>query len=237
MEIRRPVPWLRWALLSAYLLVLLSLSLAARDSAWSDELTPQKLSQRGQTLLALPLGPLAVLASYVVLVLMAVPVFVLIAVAATLFGPWLGMAYSLAGMVMGATVAFALGQFAGADGMDRLMHGRLALLSQQLSRRGLLAVAMVRFMPVAPFMVINLAAGALRVSVRDFVLGTVLGLLPGTVLLSLFTERLVAAWQSSIRPSWQVLLVPGATVLVVMTLRWVRRKRAKGHAHKKAHRQ
>ncbi len=242
-EAARPTPWWRWALLAAYVLALVGLTLAARDPAWSSELNPEKLSQRGQALLALPLGPLAVLAGYVVLVLMAVPVLALIVVGATLFSPWPGMAYSLAGMVLGATVAFAFGRFTGAQGMDRLMRGRLDLLSKHLQRRGLLTVALVRFVPVAPFMVANLAAGALRVKLSDFVLGTALGLLPGTVVISLFTEQLVSAWQSAggwasgwshvwanawagVAP-WQILLFAGGLLLAVTTLWWLRRRRAK----------
>lgn len=195
--------WWRWALLLSYVLALVGLSVLARDPAWAHWFDPQWLGQQGRALLAWPLGPLVVVAGYVLLVLMAVPVLALIVVGATVFGPWPGMAYSLVGMVTGATVAFAFGRFTGAQGMDRLTQGRLRLLSQHLHRRGVLTVALARFMPVAPFMVVNLVAGALRVKLRDFVVGSALGLLPGTVLISLFTDQLLSALQAS-RWSWPV---------------------------------
>ena len=126
-----------------------------------------------------------------------------------------------------ATVAFAFGRFTGAQGMDRLTQGRLSLLSRHLHQRGLLTVALVRFMPVAPFMVVNLTAGALRVKPRDFVLGSALGLLPGTVLISLFTDRLLSAWQAPSVPmsAWLILL---AIVLVAAGGWWWKRSQRRG---------
>jgi len=224
---RRQTPWWRWALLSAYVLALVGLTVVARDPAWAHWFDPHWLSQQGHALLALPLGPLAVVAGYVLLVLMAVPVLALIVVGATVFGPWPGMAYSLVGMVTGATVAFAFGRFTGAQGMDRLTQGRLSLLSRHLHQRGLLTVALVRFMPVAPFMVVNLAAGALRVKPRDFVFGSALGLLPGTVLISLFTDRLLSAWQLPSMPL-SVCLGLLAVVLLAVGGWWWRRSQRRG---------
>lgn len=221
---QRPRPWWRWGLLSAYGLMLLGLSLAARDPAWAACLEPQALAVHAQALLALPLGPLAVVAAYVLLVLMAVPVLALVVVGAAVFGPWPGMAYSLVGMVAGATVAFAFGRYTGAQAMDRLTQGRLGLLEKHLHRRGLLTVALVRFLPMAPFMVVNLVAGALRIRLRDFVLGSALGLLPGTVLISLFTERLLRAWSSGDVPV-AVWAGVAAAAMVLGGWMWMRRRR------------
>jgi uncharacterized membrane protein YdjX (TVP38/TMEM64 family) len=54
-------------------------------------------------------------------------------------------------------------------------------------------VVLVRLLPVAPFTVVNLAAGVSEVSLRDFVLGSAIGLLPGVTLATLFGDRL-GAW-------------------------------------------
>ena len=210
-------------MLLTYVLALVGLSVVARDPAWAHWFDPQWLGLQGRTLLAWPLGPLVVVAAYVLLVLMAVPVLALIVVGATVFGPWPGMAYSLVGMVTGATVAFAFGRFTGAQGMDRFMQGRLRLLSQHLHRRGVLTVALARFMPVAPFMVVNLVAGALRVKLRDFVLGSALGLLPGTVLISLFTDQLWSAVHAS-SMSWPVGGALVAVVALALGFAWWKRR-------------
>lgn len=217
----RPWRWVRLGLLGMYGLVLATLMVAWQDPVWQQHLSPEALSQRGAALLAQPLGPVAVIAGYVLLVLMAVPVLALISVGSLVFGPWTGMVYSLLGMVIGATVAYGFGRYTGAQSMDRFSQGRLGLLSQHLHQRGVLTVALMRFMPVAPFMVVNLTAGALRVKLRDFVLGSFIGLLPGTVVISLFLEQLRAAWQKPDAGTYALVAV--WAVLTVAALWWLRR--------------
>ena len=217
----RPIPWVRWVMLGVYGVLLVGLTFAWQDPQWQQHLAPEALSARGRLLLAQPLGPLAVIAGYVVMVLMAVPVLALITVGTLVFGPWPGMAYSLVGMVAGATVAYGFGRFTGAQGMDRLTQGRLSLLSDHVQQRGMVTMALVRFMPVAPFMVVNLAAGALRVRLRDYVVGSFLGLLPGTVVISLFLERLRQAWRN---PDASTYAAAAAwAVVTLLALWWLKR--------------
>ena len=217
----RPLPWVRWMMLAMYAVVLLALTLAWQDPAWQQHMAPEALSRHGARLLEQPLGPAAVIGGYIVMVLMAVPVLALITVGTLVFGPWPGMAYSLLGMVAGATVAYGFGRFTGAQGMDRLTQGRLSLLNDHVQQRGLLTMALVRFMPVAPFMVVNLAAGALRVKLRDYVLGAFLGLLPGTVVISLFLEQLREAWRNPDAGTYAVAAV--WAVVTLLALWWLKR--------------
>ncbi|OGA85228.1 MAG: hypothetical protein A2711_09235 [Burkholderiales bacterium RIFCSPHIGHO2_01_FULL_63_240] len=224
-ESSRPIPWVRWLLLGAYGVVLVALMLAWQDPDWQQHMSPQALSRHGAWLLAQPLGPVAVIGGYVLMVLMAVPVLALITVGTLVFGPWPGMAYSLLGMVAGATVAYGFGRFTGARGMDRFAQGRLSLLDAHLKQRGLITIALVRFMPVAPFMVVNLAAGALRVRLRDYVLGTFFGLLPGAVVLSLFLEQLKEAWRNPDASTYAVAAI--WAVVTVLALWWFKRYMAR----------
>ncbi|HEX7933601.1 MAG TPA: VTT domain-containing protein, partial [Paraburkholderia sp.] len=59
--------------------------------------------------------------------------------------------------------------------------------------KGLMAVILLRLMPVAPFSIVNLAAGASHVRFRDFMAGTAIGMAPGVVLATSFARQLVAA--------------------------------------------
>jgi uncharacterized membrane protein YdjX (TVP38/TMEM64 family) len=63
-------------------------------------------------------------------------------------------------------------------------------LRSMLSHSGIFAVAAIRMVPIAPFTLVNLAAGAIGVRLRDYVIGTLLGLLPGTVALTAFGHQL-----------------------------------------------
>jgi phospholipase D1/2 len=53
-----------------------------------------------------------------------------------------------------------------------------------------LAVVTLRIVPLAPFSIINAIAGATHIRLRDFVVGTVLGELPGLVSLALFVDQI-----------------------------------------------
>jgi uncharacterized membrane protein YdjX (TVP38/TMEM64 family) len=47
----------------------------------------------------------------------------------------------------------------------------------------------VRIVPLAPFTIINLAAGASHIRFRDFALGSLLGMVPGITGVILLTDR------------------------------------------------
>lgn len=217
---QRRWPWGRLALLVLYLAVLGLVWMAWRDPAWRVLMSPLVLAQFGREVLAWPLGPFWVLLAYVVAVLLAMPVLALITLGVLIFGPWPGMAYALAGMVAGAVVTYGVGRLTGAQVLDRLLKGRLQLMSAHLHRRGLWTIALLRVLPVAPFIVVNLGAGALRVRLRDYVLGTALGLLPGTVLISLFMRQVQQAVRTATPGAW--LALAGGVLLVVGALWWLR---------------
>lgn len=215
-------PWGRLALLLLYLAVLGLVWMAWRDPAWRVLLSPIMLAEFGRQVLAWPLGPVWVLLAYVVAVALAMPVLALITLGVLIFGPWPGMAYALAGMVAGATVTYGLGRLTGAQVLDRVLKGRLQLMSTHLHRRGLWAIVLLRALPVAPFIVVNLGAGALRVRLRDYVLGTFLGLLPGTVLISLFMRQVQQAVRTATPGAW--LALAGGVLLVAGGLWWLNRQ-------------
>jgi uncharacterized membrane protein YdjX (TVP38/TMEM64 family) len=63
-------------------------------------------------------------------------------------------------------------------------------LRRQISRHGFLSVLTVRIFPVAPFTVVNMVAGACQIHVRDFFLGTLLGMAPGIFALVVLEAQL-----------------------------------------------
>ena len=75
----------------------------------------------------------------------------------------------------------------------------------------------VRIIPVAPFTVINMVAGASHIRLRDFVIGSAIGLLPGIVGISLFTDRLAATIQ---KPDLQAFAILAAVAAVIILGGW-----------------
>jgi phospholipase D1/2 len=171
-----------------------------------------------------PAAPVFVLAAYILGGLTVFPVTILIAATAFAFGPWTALVYSLAGCVLSAIAIYAIGYYLGRRTVSRFTGHRWNRLHRLISRHGILAVATIRMIPVAPYSVVNLAAGAVRVRLRDFVLGTVVGMSPGVIGITLFETQL----EEMIRDPSGVTLVILAVILALLLFaaailrRWLR---------------
>jgi uncharacterized membrane protein YdjX (TVP38/TMEM64 family) len=122
----------------------------------------------------------------------AFPVTILIAATAVTFGPWFGFLYAVLGVLASALVTYGVGALFGQNTLRKLLGPRLNRIRARIERHGVLAVAAIRVVPVAPFTFVNLAAGASAISLIDYVAGTLLGMLPGLLVMSALGARIVA---------------------------------------------
>ena len=133
-----------------------------------------------------------VLAAFFLGSVIAFPVTILILATAATFGPVKGALYSLLGVAISAPLMYWIGARFGQDAVARLLGPRWEPIRDRLRNRGVLALVAIRILPLAPYSLINLAAGASSIRPVDFVLGTFLGMLPGLVVLSVLGDRIVA---------------------------------------------
>jgi phosphatidylserine/phosphatidylglycerophosphate/cardiolipin synthase-like enzyme/uncharacterized membrane protein YdjX (TVP38/TMEM64 family) len=105
-------------------------------------------------------APLFAIAAFVLGGLVVFPVLVLIAATAAAFGPWLGIASSLAGVLLSASLLFMIGRFMGHKRLQSLMGTRALRIQNRIVGKGVVAVALIRMVPLAPFSLVNLLAGA-----------------------------------------------------------------------------
>jgi uncharacterized membrane protein YdjX (TVP38/TMEM64 family) len=73
-----------------------------------------------------------------------------------------------------------------------MLGSKYAKIQRGVEQHGLLAIATVRLVPIAPFTLVNLVAGACAVAPVDYLLGTVIGMLPGLIAASLLGRELIA---------------------------------------------
>lgn len=139
-----------------------------------------------------PAGPL--LAALFVLVASAVFVPITLLATATLavFGLWPGVLVAWVGAVLSASLSHRLGGRIGPRVLRWLPDRVERSLRHYLQRRGFWAVILMRLLPLGNFAVLNLAAGALGVHWRSFVLGNMVGLLPGMLGLGIVVDRVRA---------------------------------------------
>lgn len=132
----------------------------------------------------LPWTPALVIGLYLIACTIGIPVTLLVAATAVVFGPFAGFVYALAGSVGSAVLGFLIGRRLGGGLLRRFSRGRIQRISNGLQKQGFLSVAVVRMVPIAPFVVVNLVAGAMRLRLADFTIGTAAGMLPGIAVLS-----------------------------------------------------
>jgi uncharacterized membrane protein YdjX (TVP38/TMEM64 family) len=114
--------------------------------------------------------------------------------------------------VLSAATGYLLGAMLGRDTVRRMMGERIRRLSLRIARRGVIAMIIVRTLPLAPYSVVNIVAGASHIRQSDFLVGTMVGMLPGIFLTTTFAEHLVMAIH---QPSPQTL---GMLMIVVLLL-------------------
>ncbi|MET0442823.1 MAG: VTT domain-containing protein [Casimicrobiaceae bacterium] len=197
-----------------------ALALAWRYTALNEYVTVENLLQLGERVRAAAWAPLAIIAAYVVLGLCVVPLTAMIAITAVLYNPWIAVPLSLTGALASGAATFAVGRVLTRGAVREIAGRRMSALSSRLRRRGLLAVLLVRLLPIAPYTIVNIVAGASRIRWRDFLLGTALGLFPGLVLTSAFVDRAIAAAASPDPYTLATLvLVVAAIVALALALR------------------
>lgn len=118
---------------------------------------------------------------YAVLTLTPVPAGVLTIAAGVVFGLLPGTLIVIVGATTGAVAAFYLGRRLGRDGVANLGGKRLAALDRMLRRRGVLSVVLVRLVPLFPYAAVNYLSGLTAVRPRDYLIGTVIGIIPAGV--------------------------------------------------------
>jgi uncharacterized membrane protein YdjX (TVP38/TMEM64 family) len=126
-------------------------------------------------------SPIATVALGAVLLCALVPRTAISLACGALFGAWAGAAFSLTAAVIAASITFAAGAWAGRELLPAKAGRRLKALDAWLARRGVLAVVVVRLLPIAPFGLVGYAYGASSTRFRHFLTGTALGGVPSSI--------------------------------------------------------
>ena len=158
---------------------------------------------------------LAVLASYVVGGLLLVPVTAMIIATGVVFGPLVGGLYALVGALLSGMLTYWIGRTLGRDAVRRLAGRRLNGITRRLARKGVFAIAVIRLLPIAPYSIVNAVIGASHIGLRDFVLGTALGMAPGIFMTVVFVDRVTEA---VVDPGWGTFAIVAALAAALVSV-------------------
>ncbi len=215
----RPIG-LRLSMLVFVLLALISLAIAWTWSPLRNWLDVSKIVA-GLELFGQSFGPFAATVGFAFALVLAIPLTFLTLVTLVAFGPAKGFFIAIIGAAVGALVTFLVGKMLGHEIVIRLGGAKVVQISEQLADRGILAVFALRLVPIAPFAIVNMVAGATHIRLRDMLIGTVLGMTPGTLIMMLFIEQIIDAIK---RPSVATALLLAFMVLLIIGGIWGLRK-------------
>ena len=166
------------------------------------------------------LGPAAAVAIAVVgglLLSVLVPRTAITLACGALLGPATGAATALAAAMIAAVATYYAGRWAGRGALGS-RAGRLERLDGWLNRRGLAAVLLVRFLPLAPFGLVGYAYGTTSVCRKRYLLGTTLAAVPSAV--SYAVIGAAVASPGSMSPLTLAPAVIGFGLTTTIVLRW-----------------
>lgn len=172
-------------------------------------------------------GPVTYIVVHVVLTLLPVPKNLMAGIAGALFGVAGGVSLAWVGAVLSAVVAFAVARRVGQSAVAGLSGPRVGRVQRLLREQGLLTMLVARLTPFVPFTVVNYAAGVGPTSRRDYLLGTAVGILPGTV-------AYVVVGASAGRDTTTIALAGGAGVVLLLLTALAGRRLRRGETPRPA---
>jgi phospholipase D1/2 len=217
-----------WGRLAAALIVICVWALAWRWSPLAEFLTRENIVSWSRLVRSTPWAPLVLVLSYTpaALVLLPRPALTLIAIVS--FGEWLGFLYSATGIMIAALVTYYAGRSMRPETVLRLAGDRLASFGEVLRNHGTLAVFASNMTPVPPFALQGIIAGAIRIGLWQYTLGSILGMAPGLLAGTLFAREIrnILVDPSSI--SWWMIsgVIVSFAVFVLVIRHWVAKRMA-----------
>ena len=167
----------------------------------------------------------AVILIFIITGFIAAPLFLLAGACVLAFGPWVGFLYAMIGTIVSSWPQFYLGRLGGAGLLKRYGGNKLNRLSRFIGRNDFLASMIVRNVPTAPAIVVNMAFGASHAKFWRFLAGVALGSIPKVAIVALLGQSVTSALGGG------VMLGLGAAIAVIgiwVTVALAARKAVRG---------
>ena len=186
---RRPA-WSRLALIA---LVIAGLAAAWRFTPLADILTPQRIADWARAAGGSRWTPVILVLIYTPGAFLMFPRPLLTLVTIVALGAKLGLACSMAGIMIAALATYSAGRFMKRDTVRRLAGDKFDEATRVLRGHGVVSIFAANMLPVPPFGIQGILAGAIRIKLWEYTLGTFLSLLPGALMITAFGQQIRTA--------------------------------------------
>jgi uncharacterized membrane protein YdjX (TVP38/TMEM64 family) len=159
-------------------------------------------------------GPVGFIIIYGIGCVFALPGSLLTLCGGAIFGVAWGTVYNILASNLGATLAFLMARYFGRDFVARLMKGRIESFDEKVADNGFRFIFTLRLIPLVPFNGLNFGSGLSRIKYRDYLLGSLLGMIPGTFIYTYFADALISGVTGSGKKAMTNLII--ASVLLIL---------------------
>jgi uncharacterized membrane protein YdjX (TVP38/TMEM64 family) len=125
------------------------------------------------------------LGAYIAVILTYIPAGPMSFVCGALFCFWTGSVLVLAAATVGATICFAIARTLGQKKLEvwlETKNSKLQIYNARLEKHGFVTVLILRLIPIFPFNGLNIGLALSKVTTRDYIIGTAIGIIPGTAI-------------------------------------------------------
>ena len=165
-------------------------------SAIAEWVSPEQIESLLDRVSMSPFAGLLVTAAYLLGSFVVFPVTALIAATGVAFGPWEGLIWATVGTLVAAIANYLLARMLPRRVVDRWFGPWTRRMGSRFERDGIIAIMIARNVPFAPFTLVNVVAGVANIRFRDYLTGTILGMGPTILALTILGDRLRSAWRS-----------------------------------------
>lgn len=169
-------------------------------------------------------APLLYVVLYTIRPLILFPASLLSLTGGLAFGAFWGTVLTVIGAIAGALLSFAAARILGKSLVRMEWKGNMKKVQQQLEKRGLLYVLLLRLIPLFPFDLISYLCGVSTIRFRSFFIGTLFGIIPGT-----FAFNFLGS--SFAKGGLQDILIAAGVFLAALAIPVLFRKRLEGDVH------
>lgn len=202
-----------WGKLALILLGAAALAAVWRWTPLAEIVTAERIIGWTRTVRETWWAPIVLMLAYTPAAFVLLPRPLLTLVSVMTFGVLWGLVYATSGVLIAALVTYYAGRLLPKNTLQRLAGDALESVGKLLREHGIVAVFGSNMLPTPPFVVQNMIAGAVKIPLWKFCLGTFLALLPGMLAWTVFGDQINAAMEDTSKVSWW--LVGGALVLLV----------------------
>jgi phospholipase D1/2 len=221
---RKPI----WPAILALVVAVAGLALAWRYTPLARFATPETVTTMADAFARHWWAPILLVLVYTPMSFVMFPRPLVTSAAVIAFGAWGGLSIAMSGLVLSTCVHYVIGRLLSRRTIQRLSGGKLDHLIPLLRRHGLLTMTMLRLVPAAPFPVLGIAAGALRIRLWHLALGTFLGMLPGALAATVFANELKEGLTNGFHVDYWLIAFVAAGLVIVSTVaaRWFKKASA-----------